>query len=818
MDVVSICPLRALGFIWQLRASTFVQTVVVKASYVLRPGESALAPEQDAPNDADIHFSNDATRSIYAPGDRAPFKPQADVVLVGHAYAPGGQPARVVNARMTVGALDRSIQVWCDRALRRADGQILEGQPFTTMPLQWERAAGGHGTINPIGMSFDAPPDARGMIPVPNLQPPGASLSKPSDAFAPVCFAPVAAHWPGRRMKFGRHAGTLSLDGWETRPLPDDLDFGFFQVAPPEQQVSEIHANERIVLENLHSDHARLVTSLPGVRPRGMVERPTGEREEIMLTADTLWINTDQGICVMIWRGKIGLRNAGEAGRITVSMVHGAHMGDAEAPQVGGRQVGEIAATPARKLDPEMELAKMTMPPSTKAGKGAESVMPFVFGGLPSPPFSRKGPDDWPTGNPFPQKPGFSAPSPPPVIPPSAAERLKMLETIPPPTKTTSAWVPGPSDPYPAPMQVHPAPAHEILRPPSSAPPQLGAAIDALPKAPEDSSRKPRWKPLVAGDEGGPQPAAPVSPDLALGGAVAASNAAADAQRAPATAAATIASAKAAAPRSIPKEVVELLWMDPSYVPRLRRMPAYKEIMAQVKPTPLDDDYPGEAAPDKRQVLRDQREVFGLLARGQPLSAQEVDAALAEAVRDDGTFVPPLVLVRGELELPFDELETLKATIAAITPLTAGDKRLKEAVDTTQELLKTPWLSGASGVTDGLLSKLKEVFAQGSRVLPARYLETHTERMLLDQRAYQRRTVLGKRCIRSLILLPGSLAPIPVYLPEALGPELPSFQRFTVRMLAEARVHMDQHELQATALRTIALGRVLKGLRGKSEG
>ena len=50
-------------------------------------------------------------------------------------------------------------------------------------------------------------------------------------------------------------------------PLPADLDNGFFNVAPPDQQTDAIRANERVVLENLLRDHPRLVTSLAPVTP-----------------------------------------------------------------------------------------------------------------------------------------------------------------------------------------------------------------------------------------------------------------------------------------------------------------------------------------------------------------------------------------------------------------------------------------------------------------------------------------------------------------------------------------------------------------------
>ncbi|MBK9259442.1 MAG: DUF2169 domain-containing protein [Polyangiaceae bacterium] len=62
------------------------------------------------------------------PNDVVPYKPRADVLLVGHAYAPDKQPVRSLVTRFVVGAMDKSIEVWCDRAFRVLDGQMLEGK------------------------------------------------------------------------------------------------------------------------------------------------------------------------------------------------------------------------------------------------------------------------------------------------------------------------------------------------------------------------------------------------------------------------------------------------------------------------------------------------------------------------------------------------------------------------------------------------------------------------------------------------------------------------------------------------------------------
>src|SRR5262245_15782062 len=127
MEIASHCPLRTSGFVWQGRSGTWAQTVIVKATFVLQPGECALAAQQELVSEEDNHWNDDPTRSVHVPNDRAPFKPKADVMLVGSAFAPRKQLLRSVMVRMVVGEVDKSIEVWCDRGFRVRDGQLLEG-------------------------------------------------------------------------------------------------------------------------------------------------------------------------------------------------------------------------------------------------------------------------------------------------------------------------------------------------------------------------------------------------------------------------------------------------------------------------------------------------------------------------------------------------------------------------------------------------------------------------------------------------------------------------------------------------------------------
>lgn len=830
MDIVSLCPFVASTVVWQAHSGAFALTVMVKATFTLQQGTAKLANEQDPIFTEDRYHDEDPRRSVRVSCDVVPYKPRADVVLVGSAYAPNKQPARSVITRFRVGTeMDKSVEVFCDRAFRVQDGQVLEGKRFSQMPLVWERAMGGPETANPVGKRSDGPSDAYGTIMMANLQSPEHFAARHSGAFAPTCYAPIAPTWPGRTQRLGRLARAILESAWNEKPLAVDLDPAFFLVAPADQNVEEIRPNEQIILDNLHPDHPHLVMNLPGMRPRAIVDRATGERQEIALVGDTLIVDTDRCVCSVVWRGRIGLRSADEAGRISVLLDGGIATDAPEEPQAAKSQSRPDTHT-------QEEVTAMTTIEAL-IGKPTAPVMPFARGAKPGSsgeaarssaalPFSGSSP------------PGLTRP--PETPPPQKSERAPVGPITIIPTESLVPTAPGSRPQFAPPPMIAKPPVREPVSPavvPSSwsapiaeKPPaatvgqmMAQAQIDA-PKAKEPApspviavtkeepdaivdevAAKRGWAPVNA-KSGESSKGAPLAPNAALMSAAAVSDAAAGERPK-----GTSNKRGAAAPVAVipPKAVIELLWFDPAAVPRIRRNNLWKDILGQIKSKTFEDELSGDSPPEKRQEARDKRDVAGLLARGDSTDMAGLNLALANAVTEDGTFISPLVLLAGELEFPFDELETLKATVAAMTPLASGDKPLREQLDTTEELLKTPWLKGASGIAEGLTAKLKEVFGRGNRVLPPRYLEGHTERMLIEQRAYQKRMVLGKMCIRSLLHLPGQQGGIPVYLPESLGQELPAFQRFAVRMLAEVRGKVDQYEVQEVALRGAGLGRVI---------
>lgn len=849
MDVISTGPLRASSVVWKPARGGFALTVVCKATYVLTPGESPLAAEQEYINEDDNHWNDDPARSLYSPSDLVPFKVRCDILLVGHAFAPRGEPVRSLTAHILIGEVDKAITVHGDRAWGQ-DGQLRELSRFSKMPLRYERAAGGPETTNPVGVRQGGRPDPYGNIAIPNLQPPGFHITAPGQLFEPIGFGPIAPSWPARREKLGRHAAHWSDAAWSARPLPDDIDPLYFNAAPRDQQTQDIRDNERLVLENLHPAHARLVTSLPGVRPQAFVVRPGAAPNEIPFRCDTLWIDTDRSLCTLTWRSQLMLDRPDQPGRILLAMAQpGQRLTFEDIRAVApsaiamGASLSEEQTSVTVDVEPEPESGRTTIAP-TPAG----AALPFASaargqGGLkslrqtaPVPPLPSQGDPFNPQSDKSPNvndgapawlsrssaslpSPSSIAPAqPPPVIAPPVTAPV----TPPPPPVTNPVIAPPPVVPSPvvpaAPARVEsPWASMAGERPPFGQDARQSSPNIAVAPIPPPRQSSPGISMPI------PPAAAPAASSTS-GSALAASNAAASAAAwasanpAPLSPEAPLPSPvvrPAPRPPSGGREVTDLLWFDPEFIDRIRDEPKWKKLIASLRPKSpeFDDSDPFEDAvsksPEKEKEADDRRDVYGVLTRAETTDLEGVNEAIADAVKDDGTFIRPLVVLAGDIAFPFDELETLKATVTAVTPLIAGDKKLKETVDTVNELLKTPWLQSGTGVAEGLTGRVKEAFAQGNRMLPPSYLETHTERILLEQRHYQRRTVFGEPWIRSLFSSPGGASQtIPAYLPETLSKKLPMFQTMRVRLIAEAHLQQDQYETHPSALRVIAIGRV----------
>ena len=310
MFVSSLSHIVADGLPWRPRFGGHAFVVIAKATFVLRQGQATLAPEQDPILAGDHHYDDDPAQSLHTPSDHVPFKDRVDVTMVGEAVARGKSGSRALVTRLCVGSLDKRIvcfpRRWVDE-----HGQLHKGDAFHRAPLRYEHALGGPGSDNPVGIDPDDGSTATRCLP--RLEPFGRRRCEDEIA----CFGPIAATWPSRRRHLRDGAGWEA--DWNRRPLPESIEPGFFNVAPPDQRLEALAADEVILLENVHPHLPRLRSRLPGLRPRAFVER-SGSAREVFLHADSLWIDTRRGVCTVTWRGSFEIAAPDEPGHVLVAV------------------------------------------------------------------------------------------------------------------------------------------------------------------------------------------------------------------------------------------------------------------------------------------------------------------------------------------------------------------------------------------------------------------------------------------------------------------------------------------------------------------
>jgi len=777
MEVLSLGPLYAAGLPWQRQNRDWMLTVVCKATFDLAPGELRLSAGQEPINDSDNHWDDDVHRSVYAPSDLAPFKKGADVTVVGNAYAPHRQPTRSVLARMIVGTIDKGVEVHADRAWT-GEAQITDGPPFTQMPLRYERAQGGPGTHNPVGLVIQPGP-------LPNLHRARQAGTLQDDG-SPVGFAPIAAGWPQRESRLRRHRGTFSHSQWHARPLPDDIEVEYFNHAPADQRLAEIAIDQEFTLENMHPEHARLSGRLPGLKPQAFVDRPRVVPLEINLVADSLWFDTDRAICTVTWRGQVPLTARDESGRVVIVLPAPRRKMDWNDVQrlMHAQSTAKSAAKSSSARAPGAQ--PVAPKPAQKTNQGGhvfeeDSVETAVLSFEELAHLENSNVPHWLAGR---AALGQTPPAPAPAPAPSA------------PVAATPAAIPAaaPSAPAasPPPMVPRPAAAPSAPKAPVT-PPEIARQTQTIADTPAPVVPR-EMSPWAAAAVAGPL----VTPTHTPVAAPIAAPAAPPPEE-------PRAHTPVRPPRRATVDIVDLLWFDTGSAPRIRA--GFPTIIDELEFEPIDPKH--DLPMDDPNASRDRHDVFGVLTRAHATDGRGLARSMLDSVSETGRFTPPVVAMAGELRFPFDEVELLGAMIAAISPLvTPENKKLEEALGAAREVQKTPMLQSPSSI-ESVLSDLREALRQTKRAATSAQLDTHIERVLLEQRKYQKRSVFGDEHIRALFVPAGESTLVPTYLPATLTAKLPLVLRMKGRILAEAHAQQDQYESHAHALRVVALGRVV---------
>jgi hypothetical protein len=174
-----------------------VFSVLVKRTYHIRPGKAAIRSETTNPFvRTDIYYDQgDAeTATVKYEADLVPYKAATDVVLVGKAYVPGGEPTTRMDIALEVEGRRKVIRVTGDRQCLYREGkppQFTDPLPFTEMEIRYERAYGGKDLRsnpdlpffyprNPMGkgLALKNAPEVVAGLPLPNFEDPEEMLTR----------------------------------------------------------------------------------------------------------------------------------------------------------------------------------------------------------------------------------------------------------------------------------------------------------------------------------------------------------------------------------------------------------------------------------------------------------------------------------------------------------------------------------------------------------------------------------------------------------------------------------------------------------------
>ncbi|OJH33683.1 DUF2169 family type VI secretion system accessory protein [Cystobacter ferrugineus] len=306
--------------------------VVVKGTFALGTGEGArLAEVQDPLVYADVHRGEPGTTSLQYECDFAPFKPRADILVLGQAVSLTGRPVDSWVVTLEYEALRKSIRVTGDRRWERGLLGLSPSppEPFVQMPLVYERAFGGTDLThsdpryqgaelrNPVGMGYRKNPDARATegTPLPNLEDPRQPLSSWKDIPQPMGFGPIGRSWQPRIA----HAGTYD-QRWQEEDypfLPRDFDTQYFLCAPVDQQVPYPQGGETFRCTGM-TRNGVLVARVPTLR-FPITFRFDDRDQSLEPVLDTLLVEPDHHRMMLTWRASVPLgRKPGKLREILV--------------------------------------------------------------------------------------------------------------------------------------------------------------------------------------------------------------------------------------------------------------------------------------------------------------------------------------------------------------------------------------------------------------------------------------------------------------------------------------------------------------------
>jgi hypothetical protein len=103
---------------------------------------------------------------------------------------------------------------------------------------------------------------------------------------------------------------------------PVDFDYSVYMSAAPSLRATSIGPDDVIELEGLSPRAPRVDIELPGLAPRARLAGESYYGPPVEMRCDTLWIDTDREVLVLVWRGSVPLIPLDEdyVGKVLVSL------------------------------------------------------------------------------------------------------------------------------------------------------------------------------------------------------------------------------------------------------------------------------------------------------------------------------------------------------------------------------------------------------------------------------------------------------------------------------------------------------------------
>jgi hypothetical protein len=194
-----------------------IMSVLAKRTYRINPGKRVTRAETAKPFVRIDEYYDDGEpewTTVKHEAEFAAYKIATDVIVIGKAYAPYGNPVPLADVTVQVGSYRKILRVTGNRhCIYRPNANPLfsDPVPFSEMPIQYDRAYGGHDLLSDTAAPFYYPRNDRGIgvvlknakETVDNLVLP--NIEDPADLLTPD------------RVVFEKP------DNWSRQPLPDGL-------------------------------------------------------------------------------------------------------------------------------------------------------------------------------------------------------------------------------------------------------------------------------------------------------------------------------------------------------------------------------------------------------------------------------------------------------------------------------------------------------------------------------------------------------------------------------------------------------------------